>query len=580
MDGCIGATLTESGLLQRTPTEVELYTAISTPLEQQQPQNSNTDDESFKYTIELRANTSSSMTSMMVPLTMDGIVDTTKHASHYRDRTYFPFQMTITTHRIVFIRDRTISISTNNTTNNNTNSTTTTNNKTTREARYIHMSNVFSISTESFYFKSPKIICSTAMGEIVFAFLKGSPFTTTTASAIASPYHHHHRNPVQLRDDVYAALQHSYTQKQWDVDDAIERERLLQRKRIMSTKVGVDAIVSHTQQRHAHAKRMTDRAFDTSGGTPHNHHHHTTTTATTANGEMAIMKHSKNAATSSSSSSSSSDHLETFLMEATELVQVIQKYVATLDRSVSDHDRSSSGSTGGDDNDDTDQLVHMLQDMGMTSILNRNSNTKRNKNHSRNTDHTSSSDMYFYDTIARQVVDLIRPKLQRQTVPMITLTDVYCRYNRSRGTQLISPEDLLLAMERLDVLHLNLSLLTFPHSGLKVVQDPIRTNVTTLTETFLRLCQDNEDEYYHRSQPQKQPESTMSTTPKYYGYVTALSVSQRCHIPTILAYEQLQMVEQHVMDDSGSSDGDNRRRSKLVRDETLEVIRFYPNVFF
>jgi ESCRT-II complex subunit VPS36 len=528
MDCCIGAALTESGLLQRTPTEVELYTAISTHIHSNDGTTGSSDG-GVKCTIELRSvsggNDTSDLSgtgnigsSSMVPLTMEGNVDTTKPAMHYRDRTYFPFQITITTHRIVFFRDR----------------------NTKREARYIHMSNVFSISTESFYFKSPKIVLSTSMGELVFAFLKGSQFTTNSNGGATI-------NPVKLRDEIFTSLMNSYAQKQWDIDDAMEKQRLMQRKMITTTKVGVDAILSHSQQRHEHAKRITDRAFEKSTTDPRNYNN-------TTNSSM-IHKHKKNA-------SSSSDHLETFLMEATELVQVIQKYVATLDRSVSNHESN--------DNDDTDKLVHMLQDMGMTSILNKSNNTHTKQKRKKNND-SSSSDTYYYDTIARQVVDLIRPKLQRQTVPMMTLTDVYCIYNRSRGTQLISPEDLLWAMERLDDLQLSLSLLTFPNSGLKVVQDPTRTNIKTLTETFRRMCQQNEDEY-NNNKKKNNIENTPDSSTTYYGYITALSVSQQCHIPTILAFEQLQMVEQSVMPETG--------KSPLVRDETLEVTRFYPNVFF
>ena len=546
MDCCIGAALTESGLLQRTPTEVELYTAISTRINGGTNGNESTGNSSdaSKCTIELRAasdshndtttsnwngsNTTGS-TGTMVPLTMDGNVDTTKQAMYYRPRTNFPFQMTITTHRIVFFRDR----------------------NTKREARYIHMSNVFSISTESFYFKSPKIILSTAMGEIIFAFLKGSQFTTNSNGGTTM-------NPVKLRDEIYTSMTNSLTQKQWDIDETMEKQRLMQRKLITTTKVGVDAILSHTLQRHENAKRITDRAFEKSNQDP--------------NTNSSMMNKNK---MTSSSSSSSSDHLETFLAEATELVQVIQKYVATLDRSVSNHESN--------DSDDTDQLVHMLQDMGMTSILNKNNTAnaknKRRKNANDHSSSASSSDTYYYDTIARQVVDLIRPKLQRQTVPMMTLTDVYCMYNRSRGTQLISPEDLLWAMERLEYLQLHLSLLTFPNSGLKVVQDPTRTNLKTLTETFLRMCQENEDEYYKNHSSKSHSTQSGASSTKYYGYITALSVSQQCHIPTILAYEQLQMVEQNVTPTT-VGDGDNGGSSQLVRDETLEVIRFYPNRFF
>jgi ESCRT-II complex subunit VPS36 len=447
----IGASLTESGLLQRSAaTEVEIYTTIVPTVS--------------PPCIELRSTPESR--EMMVPLTMSGTVDR-KDPKQFRDRTSFPFQIIVTTHRIVLVRDT----------------------RKSREARYLHLSNVFSISTESNYFKSSKIILSTAIGELFIAFKK-----------------HPDVNPTKLRDECYTQLMNSFEKKQWDIDDQQQTQKDLQRKMITNRKVGVDAILSASQQRHAHAAQITNRAFESSATTP----------STGTGGKNQKKK----------------DDLDTFLQEATELVQIIHKYVATLDRSVASSSNNNSS--------DTDQLVNMLQDMGMTSILNKADLKKRRTKNSSNGG-SSSLDVY-YDTMARQIVDLIRPKLQQQKVPIMTLTDVYCLYNRSRGTHLISPDDLVAAVERLsDLPHLGVAYVTFPNSGLKVLQDASRTDPTTLTNTFLSLCE------------------------RHGGYITVLTVSQFCNISSVLAMEQLQMIEQ---------------RQVLVRDETLEAIRFYPNRFF
>jgi ESCRT-II complex subunit VPS36 len=52
---------------------------------------------------------------------------------------------------------------------------------------------------------------------------------------------------------------------------------------------------------------------------------------------------------------------------------------------------------------------------------------------------------------------------------MMTLTDVYCAYNRARGTDLISPEDLLTAAKQLNTMALGCRLRSFA-SGLLVLQ--------------------------------------------------------------------------------------------------------------
>jgi len=52
---------------------------------------------------------------------------------------------------------------------------------------------------------------------------------------------------------------------------------------------------------------------------------------------------------------------------------------------------------------------------------------------------------------------------------MMTLTDVYCRVNRARGMELLSPEDLLHASRQLASLGLPIVLRTFD-SGVMVLQ--------------------------------------------------------------------------------------------------------------
>jgi hypothetical protein len=104
-----------------------------------------------------------------------------------------------------------------------------------------------------------------------------------------------------------------------------------------------------------------------------------------------------------------------------------------------------------------------------------------------------------------------------------------------------------------------LSLVTFPESGLKVVRDDSKANETVLAETFLSMCRESRPE-----STASLPISSSSSSSTGGGYVTALLVSRHCHVSAVLALEQLQAAE---------------RAGFLVRDETLETIRFYPNKF-
>jgi ESCRT-II complex subunit VPS36 len=411
--------------------------------------------------VELRASvvaTDSDESSGLVPLTILNQPDTSKRAADYVDRSV-DLQITVTTHRLVFFRTTSSS------------STTTVNKQ--RDARYLHLSNIFGISVESNYFQSPKIVLETALGVLRVVFGKSN---------------------VKQRDECLGHLQLAWQRKQWDVDETTKQNQALQRKVTLSRKVGVDAILTASNQRHAQAQQLTDTAFD---GTA-----------------------------------------ETLLQEATELVQIIQKYVATLDRN------ESSTENGNDEAADRQRLTDLLQGMGLTSALNKADYQGR------------AAQAAYYDQTARQLADFLRPKLA--VVPVMTLTDVYCLFNRARGSHLLSPEDLLQAVECLHDLQLGLSLVTFPESGLKVVRDDSKANETVLAETFLSMCRESRPE---STAPLPISNSSSSTGG---GYVTALLVSRHCHVSAVLALEQLQAAE---------------RAGFLVRDETLETIRFYPNEF-
>ena len=198
---------------------------------------------------------------------------------------------------------------------------------------------------------------------------------------------------------------------------------------------------------------------------------------------------------------------ETLLREASELVAIIQKYAATLE--------TQNTSTT---NKDASQLVDMLQDMGMTSALPQQKG--------------SSSD--YYETLARQLADFMRPKLE-QAGGVMTLTDVYCLYNRARGTNLISPQDLLSAVACFDYLSLGIRQREFP-SGVKVLQS------SAFDEE--KMAEKLQDMALHG--------------------LTELEVSRQLHISALLANEQLLAAE---------------RKGYLCRDVTLETTRFYRNRF-
>ncbi len=62
---------------------------------------------------------------------------------------------------------------------------------------------------------------------------------------------------------------------------------------------------------------------------------------------------------------------------------------------------------------------------------------------------------------------------------MMTLTDAFCRVNRARGLELLSPEDLLQACKALKEVHLPMQLHTFD-SGVTAVQASLIINIQVI----------------------------------------------------------------------------------------------------
>jgi len=118
----------------------------------------------------------------------------------------------------------------------------------------------------------------------------------------------------------------------------------------------------------------------------------------------------------------------------------------------------------------------------------------------------------------------------------MTLTDVYCY--RARGSNLISPSDMLSAVECMDSIPaLQLKMKVFP-SGLKVVQS----------------IQYDEEELGKKLQEMACTENSL----------TELDVSRLLKMSAMLAKEALLAAE---------------RQGYLCRDVTLETTRFYSNKF-
>uniref|UniRef100_A0A1A9WRN8 Vacuolar protein-sorting-associated protein 36 n=1 Tax=Glossina brevipalpis TaxID=37001 RepID=A0A1A9WRN8_9MUSC len=141
------------------------------------------------------------------------------------------------------------------------------------------------------------------------------------------------------------------------------------------------------------------------------------------------------------------------------------------------------------------------------------------------------SDSAYFSSLAQQLCEMLLDPLQ-DCGGMMSLADVYCRVNRARGLELLSPEDLLHACH---LLQGPIKLRTFP-SGAMVLQLESHDDEMMAADT-LSLVESN----------------------------TSLAVEDFAklrNISLLLAKECLLTAE---------------RLGKLCRDESLAGLRFYPN---
>ena len=71
-----------------------------------------------------------------------------------------------------------------------------------------------------------------------------------------------------------------------------------------------------------------------------------------------------------------------------------------------------------------------------------------------------SAGRLYHQQLARQLADYLHESNRLSRLGgMITLTDIYCVFNRARGTELVSPDDFLRSAEMIGTLGVGISLI-------------------------------------------------------------------------------------------------------------------------
>lgn len=199
-------------------------------------------------------------------------------------------------------------------------------------------------------------------------------------------------------------------------------------------------------------------------------------------------------------------------------LMIMAKDMVTISKTISQKIREKQGDIT---EDETVRFKSYLLSLGIDDPVTRND--FRNENQ-------------YYQGLARQLSEILLQPIT-EVGGMMSLTDVYCRVNRARGLELLSPEDLLNACNMLEKLNLPIRLHTFD-SGVKVLQLQSHSDSVVVDRT-LEVLEEKE-----------------SLTPEELAQILGISV--------LLSKERLLTTEKY---------------GKACRDDSIEGLRFYPNLF-
>jgi ESCRT-II complex subunit VPS36 len=213
--------------------------------------------------------------------------------------------------------------------------------------------------------------------------------------------------------------------------------------------------------------------------------------------------------------------LDSLMKSAREVVSMVQKYAVMVQETHGDEIVSETTSEAGE----RSEMEAILLGIGIVSPV-----TK------------FSAGRLYHKELSRQLADvLLTSGALRRMGGTASLTDLYCLFNRARGTELVSPDDFVRAAELLDTLNVGLRFRRFPSGVLAVCLNEVTDgSVMRLFETLLQ-------------DPLIAPRGLSATL-----------VSQRLGVSVALAKEQLLACESARL---------------LCRDETIEGIFFFANLF-
>lgn len=216
--------------------------------------------------------------------------------------------------------------------------------------------------------------------------------------------------------------------------------------------------------------------------------------------------------------------LDALMKSAREVITVVQRYAVYVasERESQDSDVSETTSQAAESN----EMDNILQNIGIVSPI-----TKK------------TAGRLYHEQLARQIADLLMQDDRLNRLGgLITLTDLYCIFNRARGTALVSPDDLYAAVLRMDKISLGMHLRRFASGVLALQLDSFsdEKSAERLAQSVQRYCEDQSEG------------------------MTALEAARSTGGSLVLVKELLAIAEQ---------------RGLLCRDDGPHGLFFYPNRF-
>eukprot|EP00163_Fabomonas_tropica_P013523 TRINITY_DN25040_c0_g1_i1.p1 TRINITY_DN25040_c0_g1~~TRINITY_DN25040_c0_g1_i1.p1 ORF type:complete len:422 (-),score=81.94 TRINITY_DN25040_c0_g1_i1:75-1340(-) len=214
--------------------------------------------------------------------------------------------------------------------------------------------------------------------------------------------------------------------------------------------------------------------------------------------------------------------LEALMNKAQDLVQLAEKLQRSQDKTTGNAS-SGDGAGNGVEAEETERqrkFRDMLLNAGIAVPVTR-----------------SSHGALYDEQLARQLATFLRQPLESSPGQLMPVMDIYTLFNRARGTELLSPEDLYRACLLLSELNLGMHMIEY-QSGVRVVQLDSRSSQEVMASVHAMV----------RARPG----------------VTSVDVARQLGFSVVVARAQLELAE---------------RSGLLCRDESFEGLRFYDNQF-